>query len=47
MTKSNYPNLARVKAHTLTGEEKGGKEKKMEKRGTGRGKRKIPAIKTK
>lgn len=47
MTKSNYPDLARVEAHTLTGEERGGEEMKMERRekGRGKGRRKLPAFK--
>jgi len=46
VTKSNHPHFARVEAHTLTGEKRGGEEMKTErKRGRGKGRRKLPAIK--
>lgn len=45
MTKANYPNFARVEAHTLTGEERGGDENAEGERGRGKGRRKLSAIK--
>ena len=35
MTKEDYPNFVRVGAHTVTGEEKGGEEMKMERKREG------------